>query len=176
MPQVTYYVASSIDGFIAKADGGVDWLSCVEVDGEDYGYAEFFGSVDGLIMGRTTFDQIQGFGRWPYEDKPCWVWTRHSIDSKSPTAVATAKSPVDVVEEASKQGLNHLWLVGGGRVAGAFEAGQLISTYIISVIPILLGDGIPLISGCKLPCNLHLSESRSYKSGLVQLTYVPRRG
>jgi len=176
MPLVTYYVGSSLDGFIAKADGSVDWLSCVEVEGEDYGYAEFFDSVDGLLMGRATFDQVHGFGPWPYGDKPCWIWTRRGIDSKPSSAVATAQSPAEIVGEASKQGLNRLWLVGGGRLAGAFEAERLISMYIISIIPVLLGDGVPIIIGHGFSKDLDLSESRSYDSGLVQLTYVPRRG
>jgi len=176
MSEVTYYVASSLDGFIAKSDGGIDWLSCVEVEGEDYGYSEFFDSVDGLLMGRATFDQVQGFGPWPYGDKPCWVWTRRAIDSKPSSAVATAQSPAEIVGEASKQGLNRLWLVGGGRFAGAFEVERLISTYIISIIPVLLGDGVPVISGHGSFERLDLTESRAYESGLVQLTYMPRHG
>jgi dihydrofolate reductase len=176
MSQVIYYVASSLDGFIARSDGSTDWLSCVEVEGEDYGYAEFFDSVDGLLMGRATFDQIQGFGAWPYGSKPCWTWTHRAMGPNPPSAVATAQSPTEIVDEASKQGLSRLWLVGGGSLAGAFEAERLISAYIISIIPVMLGDGIPIIAGHRLSERLELKASRSYESGLVQLTYVAKRG
>ena len=171
MHKITYYVATSLDGFIAKPDGSVDWLSCVEAEGEDYGYANFFDSIDGLLMGRATFEQIMNFGRWPYGNKPCWVWTHHDIESSPSSVVATAESPRAIVAAAQDQGLNHLWLVGGGKLAAAFQAERLISTYIISIIPVVLGRGVPLFDGSQSTGRLILKESRPYKSGLVQLIY-----
>jgi len=174
MVRVTYYVAASLDGFIAKSDGAVDWLSVVEVDGEDYGYADFFRSVDGLLMGRATFDKARELGEWPYGTRPCWVWTRGTLDSKPEAVIETAASPSTIIETAQNQGLKHLWLVGGAQLASVFAAEKLITTYVVSIVPVILGTGVSLFEGLGTPRYLELMESRPYASGLVQLTLVPR--
>ena len=174
MVRVTYYVAASLDGFIAKPDGAVDWLSIVQVNGEDYGYADFFRSVDGLLMGRATFDKARESGDWPYGTRPCWVWTRGALESKPGSVIETAASPSTVIETAQGQGLKHLWLVGGAQLAAVFAAEKLISTYVVSIVPVVLGTGVSLFEGLATPAYLELVESRPYASGLVQLTLVPR--
>jgi dihydrofolate reductase len=163
MPRISYYVATSLDGFIAKPDGCIDWLSCVAMTGEDYGYAEFFQSTDGLLMGRTTFEHIQRIGPWPYEDKPCWVWAHRSLESKPVSVMATTAAPIAIVETAQDQGVDHLWLVGGGKLAAAFQAERLITAYIVSIIPIVLGSGIPLFDNSGFEEHLELKAMRSYK-------------
>ena len=172
VPNISYYIAASLDGFIATNEGGVDWLDCVEVEGEDYGYAQFFESVDGLLMGRATYDLAKSFGQWPYGDKPCWVWTHRPLTAEEPAIVATAESPQAIIAAAQTQGLKHLWLVGGGKLAAMFQAEHLISQYIISLIPAFLGSGIPLFASSERLKYLELKDSRSFKSGLVQLTYA----
>ena len=174
MLSVSYYVAASLDGFIATKAGGVDWLDCVEVDGEDYGYAEFFNSVDGLLMGRATYDQARSFGPWLYGNKPCWVWTHRSLAADEPAIVATAAPPRTIVANAAAQGLQHLWLVGGGKLAALFQAEHLISQYIVSLVPVVLGDGIPLFANAGVLESLALQDAKPFASGLVQLTYVPQ--
>ena len=76
MIEIVYYVACSLDGFIATRDAGVDWLSTVEAEGEDYGYREFFDGVDAMLMGSRTYEQVLGFGQWPYGDKRCVVFSQ----------------------------------------------------------------------------------------------------
>lgn len=174
MVQVTYHVAASLDGFIARSDGSIDWLSTVEVEGEDYGLAEYFRSVDGLLMGRGTYDKARELGDWPYGERPCWVWTHRSLDDKPETVIETSASPSSIVELARQRGLANLWLVGGGQLAAIFAAEKLISTYVISMAPVVLGSGVPLIEGLHTPQYLELKSSRAYPSGLVQLTLVPR--
>lgn len=173
MTQVTYYVAVSIDGYIATSNGGIDWLSCVEMQNEDYGYAEFYDSVNGLLMGHNTYEQIQKLGSWPYGKKPCWVWSNNTIESTPSSVIETTSSPKEITQYAQKQGLEHLWLVGGGILAAEFANQHLINKYIISIIPVMLGQGIPLIYG-KQTHNLKLVENQHYESGLVQLTYTPK--
>lgn len=171
-PEVIYYVACSLDGFIATPDGGVEWLAGVEVEGEDYGYAAFFDSVDGLLMGRATFEQALAFGPWPYGDKPCWVWTHRRIDAKPAPVIATREAPVGVVAQAARRGLRRLWLVGGGQVAGEFRRHALISRHVFSIVPMVLGGGVPLFAGGGGREQLTLEDTRGFPSGLVQLTYA----
>lgn len=173
MPDVTYYAAASLDGYIATGDGGIDWLSSVHRDGEDYGYARFFASVDGLLMGRATFELARQFDPWPYGTKPCWVWTRRPVGNLPASVTPTDGTPASVLAQAAERGLSHLWLVGGGQLAGDFQARGLISRYVISLVPTVLGHGVPLFGGRDLCHELRLADVQRFPSGLAQLAYVP---
>jgi dihydrofolate reductase len=145
--QVVYYVASSLDGYIAAAGGGVDWLKPFEGSGEDYGYAAFYAGVDALLMGRRTFEHALALGAWPYAGKPCRVFTRKA-PAGAPAGVAfTADEPRAVVAELAADGHRRVWLAGGGELAGAFQRAGLISEIVLSVMPVLLGAGVPLFAG-----------------------------
>lgn len=172
--EIVLYIAASLDGYIATSDGSVDWLSVVEEEGEDYGYKEFYGSVDGLVMGSKTYEQILGFGEWPYAGKPCWVCTSRRLETAAPGVVLTSREPTEVVAELKAQNLHRIWLVGGGRLAASFGKHNLISEYIISVIPVLLGEGIPLFPAPGQKAKLTLADSKSYASGLAQLRYYSK--
>ncbi len=174
MIEVTYYVAISLDGYIATREGGLDWLDCAQAEGEDYGYESFFASVDALAMGRATYDTVQQFGFWPYGEKPCWVWTHRPVDSAEAAVRQTAESPQAVVAAAEAEGLSHLWLVGGGQLATAFRDAGLITRIIISVIPTILGSGLPLFAGVETSEVLALEECQRYETGVVQMTYVAK--
>jgi len=169
--EIVLYIATSLDGYIATPDGGADWLSVVEEEGEDYGYKEFYGSVDGIIMGSKTYEQILGFGEWPYAGKPCRVCTSRQLETGAPGVVFTSREPAEVVAELKALELHRIWLVGGGRLAASFGKHNLISEYIISVIPVLLGEGIPLFPAPSQREKLTLADSKSYASGLVQIRY-----
>lgn len=175
MPEVTYYVAQSVDGFIATEDGGIDWLACVEREAEDYGYARFFAGVDGLLMGRRTYEQVLGWGQWPYGDKPCWVFTSRPLEAASESVRFVSLDPEDVLRQAAEQGLERLWLTGGATLAASFLERGFVSRYVVSIVPIVLGAGVPLVTAMADPVELRFVESRSYPSGLVQAAYVPRR-
>ncbi len=175
MTEIILYIAASLDGYIASPDGGVDWLSAVEVEGEDYGYEEFYESVDALLMGSKTYEQVLGFGEWPYTGKPCWVCTSRRLEQALPEVAFTASEPTRTLSELETRGLDRVWLVGGGRLAASFAKDKLISEYVISVAPILLGAGIPLFPSPSQKTDLVLSEAKPYPSGLVQLTYRPRK-
>ena len=171
MIEVTYYVAMSLDGYIARSDGSVDWLAKVEKEGEDYGYTEFFSTVDGLLMGGNTYRQVEGYGQWPYGDKPCWVWTRRPITPVATSIRATEESPSRIIAQAEERGLKHLWLVGGGMLAESFHHENAITRYVLSVIPVILGQGIRLLHGGSIPGELVLESSETYTGGIVQMTF-----
>jgi dihydrofolate reductase len=172
MVEVTYYVASSLDGYIAGADGSVDWLSHFHTSGEDHGAGKLHASVDALLLGSHTYEFALKLGQWPAADKPSWVFTRRNLRLLHSSITLTAQHPRQVLELLEARGLRHAWLMGGGKLAASFHAEQLISHYIISVFPVLLGSGIPLFAPhSSLPDTLRLVAAKPFKSGIVQLTY-----
>jgi dihydrofolate reductase len=175
MPQVIYYVAASLDGCIAISDGGLEWLAPFEGKGEDYGYDAFYDSVDAVLLGSRTYEKSQSFGAWPFPGKPSWVFSRRGIAAEQGDIVITSDSPAQVMAELDQRGVQRAWLVGGGALAGSFRQHRLITEYIVSVIPVILGEGIPLFASSGDREYLQLADSRSYPNGVVQLRYL-RRG
>ncbi|XP_055337731.1 uncharacterized protein YwjB-like [Paramacrobiotus metropolitanus] len=151
VPKVILYIATSKDGFIADKNGGVDWLPPPPEDGaaEDFGYKDFYASVDALVMGRTTYEQILTFGPWPYPGKKSFVLT-HQRELPKPTQSPDAhveftslRAP-DLMTRLEKDGMRTVWLVGGVKVIEVFYDHGLIDEYVITVIPKTLGEGIAL--------------------------------
>jgi len=171
MPRIVYYVASSLDGYIAPADGSLDWLSAHESGGEDYGYAELYASVDAVLVGRRTYEQFLTFPDWPYAGRPCWVFSKRPVKAASPEVTVTADTPERAVSVLDALGLRRVWLVGGGQLAGAFRAAGLITEYIVTVLPVVLGAGTPLFAAPGPREDLRLVDSKKYVGGLVQLCY-----
>ena len=159
--EIIYYVAASLDGFIATPDGGIEWLRPFEGTGEDYGYGEFYASVEAVLLGRRTYEQSLRFPEWPYAGKPYWVFS-----------ASTGNTPRKVAMEMQTRGIRRAWLAGGGKLAAAFRADGLISEHIISVIPVILGAGIPLFDGAGPFESVRLISSRAYDSGIVQVRYT----
>jgi dihydrofolate reductase len=171
MPTVVLYVATSLDGYIARGDGAVDWLF---TDGE-YGYSAFFEGIDALFMGSKTYGQVLTFGPWPYPGKPTWVFTRRTLKSGREDVVFVRGEPATVLDQLAGRGLDRIWLVGGAGLVASFRAAGLIDEYILSIHPILLGDGILLFPGPAPEERLALVGSEAYASGLLQVHYR-RRG
>lgn len=171
MTQLIYYVAVSLDGFIAPPDGSLDWLAPYNIGGEDYGFGEFYKSVDALIEGSRTYEQALTFGEWPHPGKPCWVVTRRKLNQNSPVRF-TSMAPAELFRHVASQGHKRIWLVGGSQLAASFRSAGLITEYVLSVIPVFLGAGRPLFATAGPVENLRLVESKTYSSGLVQLRYV----
>jgi dihydrofolate reductase len=172
MPAVLYYVAASVDGYIATQDGGVAWLSPFEGTGEDYGFAQFYASVDALRLSSRTYEQSLTFSAWPYPGKACWVFSQRPLKVSRPEATLTTHSPRQVVAALAAQHYRRLWLVGGATLAASCRAEGVITEYIVSIILLILGGGIPLFSAPGPPENLALAATRSYPNGVVQLRYV----
>lgn len=171
-PEVVYYVASSLDGQIATADGGIDWLAPFEAADTDYGYAAFFRSVDAVVMGRKTFEKSLAFATWPYEEKPCRVLTTHRPRTPVPeTVLLTREDPAAVIQALAAAGARRIWLVGGGGLAGELLTRGLLTETILSLVPVVLGAGVPLFGGHGAPPGLQLREVHTFPNGLVQLRY-----
>lgn len=172
MTQLIYYVAVSLDGFIAPLDGSLDWLAPYNAGGEDYGYGEFYKTVDALIEGSKTYEQALTFGEWPHPGKPCWVVTNRKFESRQPEVHFTSVTPADLIRYLSTLGHKRVWLVGGSQLAASFRAAGLITEYVLSIVPVFLGAGRPLFAGSGPVENLRLVETKPYPSGLVQVQYV----
>lgn len=170
--KVTYYVASSLDGCIAKEDGDVSWLEELNISMEETGYDEFYSTVDALVMGRNTYEMIVSFGQWPYGDKPVWVCTSKRIDSMDDCNLQNGKTPLDAYNEAQAQGLNHMWLVGGGKLAASFLEEKLLTHLSISQMPIILGRGIRLFGDLQNSIRIERVGMEPHKSGFTQMDYL----
>jgi len=175
VPKASVYIATSLDGYIARADGGLDWLSLDSLPGdEDYGYRVFMDSVDVLVMGRHTFDTVLTFGDWPYGDKPVVVLTSRELalpDQLTETVSTLSLEPQNLVRHLGEQGARHLYIDGGITIQRFLRAG-LIHQLIITRIPILLGAGIPLFGPLDADIRLTHISTRAYSNGVVQNTYT----
>jgi dihydrofolate reductase len=163
------YIAMSLDGFIARANGGLDWLGTVQRAGEDYGYQKFFDTVDTLIVGRNTYDTALGFDAWPYAGKRCIVMTHRGCDSRHGEEFF-AGSPGELVMRLSNSPAAHAY-VDGGVIIQQFLTAGLIDELTLSVLPILLGEGVRLFGETDRDIPLRLSGTKAFESGLVQLQY-----
>lgn len=167
-PSCAAFIAASVDGYIARPDGALDWLTPFQTPGEDHGYARFFASVDALVIGRGTYDAVLGFGDWPYRGKRCVVLTHRPAAPRHGEEL-TAEAPRALVERLGQGGVGRIY-VDGGDVIRQFLAADLLDELTLSVIPIVLGDGVRLF-GAGPERRLALEASQAYPSGLVQLRY-----
>ncbi|KAF0814347.1 Dihydrofolate reductase [Andreprevotia sp. IGB-42] len=170
-PFVSLYIATSLDGQIAGRDGGLDWLPQVAANGEDYGYNAFYAGVDALVMGRSTYVQAAGMGDWPYAGKPSYVYTHKEINTGRDDIFCTDVPAAQLLDELQAAGHRKVWLVGGANTARQWLQARLVDEIILTLVPVILGEGIPLFSSLP-PLRLKLADSRAYPDGLVQLHYL----
>jgi dihydrofolate reductase len=171
--KISVYIATSLDGFIARLNGGIDWLPPTGDAGEDYGYGKFISSVDHLVMGRHTYEKALTFNEWPYKNNKVIVLS--SSNPRVPSGLADRvevlnQSPHDLIKMLSGKGAHNVYLDGGGTIQRFLKEG-LIDEITITTVPILIGDGLPLFGTLKHDMNFQLMESRSFKNGLVQSKY-----
>ena len=161
------YMACSANGYIADAEGGIGFLDAF--DGVDFGYDAYFASIDSLIMGRATFDQVRGFDLpWPYGGKPCHVMT--STDLSGP-AQGASRWTGGLADYAATMRGKTAWVVGGARLQADFIAAGLLDRLTLFIIPVLLGRGLPLFPQDGAAVSLVLSETQTYDRGVVRLDY-----
>ncbi len=171
--EATVYVATSIDGFIARENGSLDWLPAIEEGGEDYGYRKFLDSVDAIVMGRRTYETVRSFGSWPYGKKPLIVLSSRQVEiprNIADTVESMSAPPTEVVRRLGGRGFRHLYIDGGKTIQGFLREG-LIDRLIITRIPILLGSGRPLFGPLSHDIKLRHLETRQFENGLVQSEY-----
>ena len=164
----------SLDGFIASKDDDLSWLSIVEKAGEDYGYELFTKTVDTYIVGRVTYETILKLtgGEFPHADQlNCYVITRQSRESENGVTFYNGDIEDLIYDLKNKEGKN-IYCDGGGQVVNLLMKKNLIDEYIVSIIPIILGDGKRLFLGETPRIKLKSQSSENYETGLVQLHYV----
>ena len=170
--KASVFIATSLDGFIARPDGSLDWLP--PNGGEPHGYAEFMATVDALVIGRKTFETVLTFDEWPYGTKPVVVLSSKPADLAAPPGAVCdmmAGTPDEVVARLTRRGMTHLYIDGGVTIQRFLEAG-LIQRLILTRVPVLLGRGIPLFGSLARDIRLEHVATKSYPSGLVQSEYV----
>ena len=189
MGKVQYYCAVTLDGYIADPDDGIDWLTGYEgtyegegVDqgpmSEGGGYETFYSEVGALVSGSVTYEWVlEHADQWPYAGKPCWVLSSRDLPKPDhPDAdVRVVRGEVaDLYDEmAASAGEKNLWIVGGGPVASQFAAAGRLDEVLLTVVPVVLGQGKPLFES-RLPGSLQLLGTRAHANGMVGLRYSLR--
>lgn len=170
MPDAVFrlYMATSLDGYVADAEGGVDWLNAFET-GVDYGTEAFMAEVDTLIMGRATYDQVVGFGVWPYAGKRTFVLTSRPT-ADAPEGVEGTSDLAGLIAELREEGAQ-AWIVGGPTAVDGCRAMGALDTVELFVMPILLGSGVPLFAEEAESLGLHLVSVDAFETGAVALRY-----
>jgi dihydrofolate reductase len=166
MRKIKLFIASSLDGYIAKEDGSVDWLP----ENADSGYGPFYSSIDTVLMGKKTYEQILTFGKYPYKDKTSYVFTRNINQKKKDKNVEFTSDIEEFTEELISSSGKDIWLVGGSVIASTFLNHRFVDELILSVIPVVLGKGIPLFKNIKEEIKLELIKTTEYAE-LIELHY-----
>jgi dihydrofolate reductase len=171
-----YYVAATIDGFIADPDGGLDWLTSIEGGAEDT-YLQFLPTVGALAMGAATYEwMLANVSRWPYPDLATWVFTHRELPEFENAGLRFVAGPPDehIEDMRAAAGDRNVWVVGGGELASQFADAGLLDDLILTVVPTVLGEGIRLFAR-GLPGRLKRTATREFASGMVELRYeLPR--
>jgi dihydrofolate reductase len=169
MRKVKLFIASSLDCYIAREDGGTDWL----YTDADYGYAKFYDSIDTIIVGRKSYDQSLTFDIYPYKGKKVYVFSRKKErkNNNEQDVEYIDTNIQDFVTSLTQSIGKDIWLLGGGEIVSVLLNAGLVDEIILSIHPIILGTGIPLLRNIQKEVNLKLENSLSFESGLTQLCY-----
>jgi dihydrofolate reductase len=168
---VSVFVGASIDGFIARPNGDLDWLP--EGGGEPHGYHEFIATVDAIVIGRKTFEKVLTLGPWFYGDKRVVVLSSRPVNLSAAVGGVVeqmAGPPDEIVARLAAGGAHHLYVDGGVTIQRFLRAG-LVQRLIITRVPVLIGDGIPLFGSLPHDIRLRHVATRDFPSGLVQSEY-----
>ena len=169
--KVIVYIAMSLDGYIAGPNDDLSFLSSVQMEGEDYGYAEFVAKVDSVIVGKRTYDTVINLGyEFPHKDKDSWIITRTEKVAEGNVKFYSGDLKKLVEELTSKEGKN-IFVDGGAWVVNELLRHQLIDEIHLSLVPVLLGEGVRLFQGNYPSDQFHLVQAQSYDSGLVKMVY-----
>ena len=175
MPEVVLYIASSLDGYIARPDGNVDWLDEIAqpTEGEDYGYGEFIAGIGTVLMGRITYEQVLSFGvAYPYPGAAGYVFSRARAGQRDENVEFVDVSDLpQFIARLKATSDKHIWLIGGGLLIQEFLRHDLIDRFIVTIMPVILGEGILLFPPPMPQAGLELVDTLSLSNGIVQLTY-----
>ncbi len=168
------FIATSLDGFIARPDGTLDWLLSRDAPGEDHGYDAFIASIDGLVMGRGTYEAVAGFDPWPY-DKPVLVLSKTLAAAEVPAHLEgrirfADLTPAAAMAQLHAEGMARVY-VDGGQLVQSFLAARLVTDMVITTVPVLIGTGRPLFGPTAADIPLTHLKTVAFPSGLVQSHY-----
>ena len=172
MKKVKLYIAASIDGYIARPDGDLEWLTGFPNPSKtDYGYKDFFASVDTVIMGNRTYHDILGMDvLWPYKDKQTYVVTHHAQETKENIRFIS-ENVVETISGLRKKDGKDIWLVGGGQLISILLNADLVDEMQITYIPVILGDGISLFPSSTKELQWNLLENKGFDNEILQVKY-----
>ncbi len=172
--KASVFVGTSLDGFLARPDGGLDFLSAG--GDEPHGYEEFVATIDAMVIGRKTYEIVLGFSPWPYGEKPVFVLSSRPLPRipEEGKVERLSGEPAAILADLSARGFRHLYVDGGITIQGFLRAG-LIDRLIVTHVPVLIGEGIPLFGPLERDILLCHVRTRTFPSGLVQSEYEPRK-
>ena len=174
MNSIKLYIASTIDGFIAREDGSLVWLEELPNPNQiDYGYSDFYATIDKVVIGRKTYEEVLGFGvDWPYEDCTTYMVTsKEDYQPKTNNTEVIHKVDQDTINRIKSAGEKDVWVIGGGLIITEFLYLGAIDKMILCVIPTILGSGIPLFPNHPKETKFNLVKAEPFETGAVILTY-----
>lgn len=175
-PIVSVFIATSLDGFIARENGDLDWLDAANntvPEGEDCGYSNFMTSIDVLVMGRHTYEKVLSFGDWPYQEKPVIVLSSKLVEIPieiKNTVTCSNESPKDLCLRLSQEDVKRIYIDGGITIQRFLSAG-LVNDILITIIPVILGRGISLFGSLNKDILVKHIAIKTFDFGFVQITY-----
>lgn len=175
MRKIKLYIAASIDGYIARSNGDLDWLMKYPINPEtNYGYDDFYKSIDTVIMGGHTYDSILSMDvQWPYKDKESYIVTRRSLQIvPDGTIKQISEDIINKIIELKKKPEKDIWLVGGGELISLLMNNSLIDEMIITHIPVILGSGISLFTDIRKESEWKAISSNVFDNGVTQTIYT----
>lgn len=174
MSKIKLYIATSLDGFIARPNGSLDWLFALpNPDQIDHDYSAFISNVSTTIMGRATYQEVIGFSvAWPYQEIHSYVISNNpEVKISSPATSLYNGNIVDLINDLKQKSNKDIWLIGGGQLITYFLNHDLVDSMTLSMIPTIIGEGIPLFPNKPKESKWTLIESKTFSTGVVNLTY-----
>jgi dihydrofolate reductase len=171
MRKLKLFIVASLDGKIATKDGSVDWLPDLGTD--DYGFQEFYDSIDTIIMGYKAYDISLNLDDWCYGDKRTYVFSKNPLKFSTPHVELISEKPETFVKNLKTLSGKDIWLLGGGQIVAIMHDHGLIDEYTIAIVPIILGEGIELFPKIKKQLHLKLMNFRIYPNGLGLSYWMP---
>jgi len=173
MGRVRFYVATSLDGFIADREGGVDWMA--PYDARLYGYEAFVAEIGALVMGRRTYELIHAVGDWPYADKRVYVISSQALEAPPHGVVLASNGIAGALKSAREGTMDDIWVVGGAVTMQSALDANLVDVMEIFLVPVLLGAGLSLLNELKRSQTLTFDGIEAYPDGVVKLRYYTAR-
>jgi dihydrofolate reductase len=172
MRKIVLFIATTLDGYIARPDGSLDWLTEGN-DDLDFGYDEFLESIDTTIMGSNTYQQVLGFGEFPYKNKVNYIFSKNSIFEENEYIKIVSDNQLELIRDLKKDEGKDIWLIGGSVINSLLLENDLIDKIILFIKSVALGEGIPLFAKSESYLkSFKLADSHIYSEKFIKLIYL----